>query len=274
MAISTELLYGVNEWVLAMLIIGILYGAAEVGFRYGRRFSGRTQPEIHPHVATVEGALLGLLALLLGFAFAMAMSRFDTRKQVVLDEVNDLATTFLRAHLLPERRQATCVRLLEEYVQSRIDFLRAGTDEVLSRKAQAASCQLQVRLWSEAVAAAHEDPNEVRTGYFIESLNNLIDDHTKRSIAMENHVPEAILHLLILVATLAIAVTGYSAGLREKRLKALWAILVVLTASTLIVIIDLDRPRRGLIRVSEDGMIRLQSDLEDFHRGISASPNR
>lgn len=75
-----------------------------IGFRYGRRFSERTQPAIHPHVATVEGAFLGLLALLLGFPFAMAMSRFDTRKQVVLDEVNDLATTYLRAHLLPERR--------------------------------------------------------------------------------------------------------------------------------------------------------------------------
>jgi hypothetical protein len=118
------------------------------------------------------------------------------------------------------------------------------------------------------VAAARENPDEVTTGYFIDSLNKLIDDHTKRSIAMENHVPEVILHLLMLVATLTIAVTGYSSGLRGRRLKALRAILVLLITATLIVIIDLDRPRRGLIRVSEDGMVRLQTELQEFHRGV------
>lgn len=107
-----ELLYGINEFVLFLLTVSVLYGGAEIGFQYGRRFAERSRPEIHSHVATVEGALLGLLALLLGFAFAMAMSRCDTRKQVLLEEVNDLGTTYLRAHLLPDRHKETRVRLL------------------------------------------------------------------------------------------------------------------------------------------------------------------
>lgn len=265
-----EVLYGVNEWVLFVLTAGILYGGAEIGFRYGLRYSERTRPEIHSHVATVEGALLGLLALLLGFAFAMSMSRYETRKQVVLEEVNDLGTTYLRAHLLPEPRRTACVRLLDEYLQTRIDDLRTGTDRARAGAVEEATRRLQVRLWAEAVAAARADPTEVTTGNFIESLNKLLDDHTKRSVAMENHVPEVILHLLMLVATLTIAVTGYSSGLRGKRLKALRVILVLLVTATLIVIIDLDRPRRGLIRVSENGMVRLQSDLGEFHKGVSA----
>jgi hypothetical protein len=268
--VTGEVLYGINEWVLFILTVGALYGAAEIGFRYGIRYTERTRPEIHSHVATVEGALLGLLALLLGFAFAMSMSRFETRRQVVLEEINDLGTTYLRAHLLPERHRAKCIGLLQEYVQSRIDFLQAGTDAVRSREIESSTLRLQVRLWAAAVAEAREDSNEVTTGYFIESLNKLIDDHTKRSNAMENHVPEIILHLLMLVATLTIAVTGYSSGLRGKRLKALRVILVFLIAATLIVIIDLDRPRRGLIRVSEGGMVRLQSEMGEFHRGVSA----
>jgi CDP-diglyceride synthetase len=265
---ASEVLYGINEWFLLALTVGILYAGAELGYRYGRRFADRTPPEIHSHVATVEGALLGLLALLLGFAFAMAMSRFETRKQAVLAEVNDLGTTYLRAHLLPDSRRAVCVRLLEEYVQTRIDDLRAGTDRAQSAVAQDATRRLQVRLWGEAVAAARENPDEVRTGYFVESLNGLIDDHGRRAVAMENHVPEVILHLLMLVATLTIAVTGYSSGLRGKRLKALRVILVLLIAATLIVVIDLDRPRRGMIRVGEEGMLRLQADMGEFHLGV------
>lgn len=259
-----EYLYGVNEFLLFLLAVGLLYGAAEVGFRYGRRFASRTDLDVHSHVATIEGALLGLMALLLGFAFAMAMSRFDARKQIVLDEVNDLQTTYLRAHLLPERRGADCMRLLEEYVESRVDFLRAGTDKARIEEAQSKTHRLQVRLWSEAVAAAREDSDEVRTGYFIDSLNRLIDDDAARTVAMNNHVPEVILHMLLLVSVLTIAVTGYSSGLRHKRLKALRVILVLLIAATLAVIIDLDRPRRGLIRVGEEGMFRLQRELADF----------
>lgn len=265
---SGEIFYGINEWLLFLLVVGALYGCAEIGFRYGLKSANRTPPEVHSHVATVEGALLGLLALLLGFAFSMAMSRFEVRKEVVLEEVNDLETTYLRAHLLPEPQRQSCVTLLEEYLQSRIAYLRAATDQARIRETQETTRNLQVQLWAQAVAAARTDPNEVTTGYFIESLNGLIDDNTKRSIAMDNHVPEVIYELLLLVALLTISVTGYSSGLRGRKLRALRGILIVLIAATLLVIMDLDRPRRGLIRVSEDGMVRLESELQEFHRGV------
>lgn len=261
---TSELLYGINEWLLFVVILGILYSCAEIGFQYGHRFDHRTTPEIHSHVATVEGALLGLLALLLGFAFAMAVSRYESRKQVVLEEANDLETTFLRAQLLPAKYAKPAMEILEQYVQTRLDALRAGSHVDQINQLQEKTKQLQIQLWAIARAAAKDDPNEVTTGYFIESLNHLIDDHTKRSIAMKNHVPEVILYLLLVVASFTISVTGYSSGLRRKRLKALRLIMTLLIAATLIVIIDLDRPRRGLIQVSEESFVNLQSDLADF----------
>ena len=259
-----EFLYGLNQWVIFAFIVGLLCLSAEIGFRYGRRFAERTSPEIHSHVGTVEGALLGLLALLLGFAFAMAMSRFDTRKDVVLEEVNDLQTTFLRAQMLSKDHRAECSRLLREYLDSRIAFFNAGTDHAKTQSALEWTNRLQAQLWREAVTAAREDSDEVRTGYFIDSLNHLIDDHSKRVTAMENHVPEIIFVLLVVVATMTIAVTGYSSGLRNKRLKALRGILVFLIASTLLVILDLDRPRRGFIKVSERGLLELRQEIGKF----------
>lgn len=264
---SGELLYGVSEWVLLVFSAAVLYGCAELGYRYGLRYAERTRAEIHSHVATVEGALLGLLALLLGFAFAMAVNRYDDRKRAVLEEVNDLQTAYLRAQLLPRARAEATLRLLEEYVGARIEYARAGNDADRVRAAQEHTKRLQVRLWAEALAAAREDPNEVTSGYYITTLNQLIDDHARRTVAMGNHVPETILILLVLVAALTMAVTGYSSGLRGKRLKALRFILVLLVAATLTVIIDLDRPRRGLIRVSESGMSELQQQLPDLRVG-------
>lgn len=96
-----EFLYGVNQWVLLVLTTAAFYLCAEAGYRYGRRMAAQSGPDVHSHVTTIESALLGLLALLLGFAFAMAMNRFDVRKNVVVEEANDLRTTYLRAQLLP-----------------------------------------------------------------------------------------------------------------------------------------------------------------------------
>lgn len=263
-----ELLYGVNQWLLFAVVLGMLYAAAEIGYRYGKRSAHRTSEKTHSHVGTVEGALIGLLALLLGFAFAMAMTRFESRKQTVLDELNDLETAYLRAHLLPNGRRDQCQMLLLEYVDARLADLRAGTDQPLIEESHAKSQQVLQKLWALAVATARETPDEVTTGYFIESLNRLIDDDARRAAAMANHVPETILLLLLLVATLTMAVSGYSSGLRLRRLHALRLILVVLITATLTVIIDLDRPRRGLIRVSEGAIERLQRALPEFHLAV------
>jgi hypothetical protein len=263
-----DLLYGLNQWVVFLIAVGMFYLSAEAGFRYGRRFSAKACPGTHEHVATIEAALLGLLALLLGFAFAMAMARYDARKQVVLEEVDDLETTFLRAQLLPEKHRQVCSRLLRQYVDSRVEHYRAGANRKEIDKALKWTNELQAQLWAETVAIAREDSDEVRTGYFIESLNGLIDDHTKRITAMANHVPQVILVLLVLVATMTIAVTGYSSGLRHTRLRILRFILVLLIAATLLVIVDLDRPRRGLIKVSENGMLELQRNFDRFAEAI------
>lgn len=259
-----DIIFNIELWLLTILSVALFFGSAELGFRYGRRVAPHVGSDVHPHVATIEGALLGLLALLLGFAFAMAMNRFDTRKAVLIEEANDIQTTYLRSQLLPERYRVEVGQLLKDYLASRIAYYQAGTSPDETQKALASTQSLQVKLWTKAVAAARENSDEVTTGYFIESLNGLIDDHTKRLTAMSNHVPDVILALLGLVACLTIGVTGYSSGLKNARLGGVRFILVILVAATLLVIVDLDRPRRGLITVSERTLLDVQEAMQSF----------
>lgn len=261
-AMNSDLLYGISQGWIFVLIVVLFYAFAEAGIRLGHRASAKISKEAYGHVSTIEGALLGLLALLLGFAFSMSMGRYDDRRSVVVGEANDLQTTFLRAALLPEARYIPIANLLSAYVDSRIAYLRAGRDRAAIDIALNQTAELQTQLWNHALLAAQENSDEVKTGYFIESLNDLIDDHTRRVAAMENHVPEVILLLLVFVAAMTIAMTGYSSGLNQTRLSIPRFILVVLTAATLIVIIDLDRPRRGFITVNEQSMLQLQADFD------------
>ena len=102
LVLPEELFYDVDLWLILVASVGGFLLATEAGFLLGRRSQSNTGDDSRSQIYTIQGATLGLLALLLGFTFAMAMSRYDTRKQMVLDESNAIGTTFLRAQLLPE----------------------------------------------------------------------------------------------------------------------------------------------------------------------------
>jgi hypothetical protein len=107
-------------WLIFIASLFFILSASEVGHRYGLTAGVRSRENI----STLEGAILGLLALMIGFTFAMALSRFEARREAVLIEANAIGTTALRARLLPAPHNSECLRLLREYVQIRLDITR------------------------------------------------------------------------------------------------------------------------------------------------------
>ncbi len=256
-----ELLYDVDLWLIFLVSIGVFFLFTELGFLVGRRAASTTRDEARSEVGTVQGALLGLLALLLGFTFAMAMSRFEVRKQIILDEANAIGTTYLRAQLLPEPPRREISDLLRRYVTIRLAFYKAGADKEKLGAATAATAKLQTQLWSTAAALGEKDPRAITVGLFLQSLNEVIDLHAKALTALENHVPEIILILLYFVAVTATGLIGYGCGLGGVRNFFVTVVSSVLIAAVIIVIIDLDRPRRGLIQISEQRLVELRDSL-------------
>src|SRR5438105_2447633 len=111
---TSELLYGIPLWILFLAFVGLLLALVETGYRLGRRQP--TDDQERSQVGVIQGALLALLGLLLGFSFSMAATRFEARKQLVLDEANAIGTAYLRAQLLPERQRDQVLSLLRRYV--------------------------------------------------------------------------------------------------------------------------------------------------------------
>jgi hypothetical protein len=257
-----EIFYGTNEFALFVMTLIIFFVAIEVGFRFGHRQKTDADDFFKNHVGALQGALLGLLALLLGFTFAMAVSRFDTRKELVLEESNTIGTIYLRSRLLPDPYSSELQLLLRTYVDTRLAFYDAGVDRNRLNTANAITKRLQERLWLVAIAASQQDPHSVPAGLFVQALNEVIDLHEKRLRALENHVPEVVLYLVCAVAVGALGFIGYGCGLRGRRYFLSTALVAFLVALVLAVILDLDRPRRGLIRVSQDSMEKLKESLE------------
>jgi hypothetical protein len=203
------------------------------------------------------GATLGLLAFMLAFTFGMAASRFDTRKQLVLDEANAIGTTYLRTAMLPEQRDDVRA-LLRSYVDARLDAVRSGrVAEAIQR-----SEEIQGQLWSAATAVGLHHPDSIVVGLFVGSLNELIDLHAKRVTAgLRNRIPGAIWLTLLTIATLSLGVMGYHAGLVGTT-RSLAIIVVAVTFSAVIVLIaDLDRPQEGTLTVSQQALVDVRQSM-------------
>ncbi len=246
-------------WLFVLTIVIVLISIA-AGFqlaRYTRRHSERAQ---EAPVGAVVGATLGLLAFTLAFTFGMTASRFDTRRQLVLDESNAIGTTFLRTALLPEPHRSEVRRLLREYVGVRVEAFQQPQK---LRQASERSETLLDRLWSHAVAAGAKDPRSVPIGLFIQSMNEVVDLHAKRlTVGLQYRIQGSIWFTLYFVAILSMAAVGYNFGLADGNSYQIIAALALAFSAVILLIADLDRAGEGALRVSQQPMIDLQRKLD------------
>jgi hypothetical protein len=257
------MLWRTNHYALCLIFIAGALLTIEAGFRIGRRRSRFTDPAEREHYGALQNAILVLLSLLLGFTFLMSVARFDTRKEQVIEEANAIGTTFLRSKFLPSPHREVAAALLRKYVDARIAFDRAGIDEARLNAADAEASGIQDQLWALASAVAALDPKALPTGLFIQSLNDVIDVREKRQVSLDDHVPEAVVYLLLVVWAFALALMAYGCGLTGRRRLVSNSMFAVMIALVLTVILDIDRPRRGMITVSKASIMRLRAAVDE-----------
>lgn len=238
-------IYESDLLVLYPMTIALILGAAEIGAWLGRRGNASKETDI----STLTGAALGLLALLLGFSFSLALSRFDARRTLVLEEANAIGSTANFALMLPETAQKPILGMLRDYTDVRIG-LGVPHDPSKLERDTARSLDLQARLWQEAVAVTATAPQSLPAYRFVASLNELNNIHERRLTALRYHVPGAVMFMLIGVAMVAMAFTGYHAGGRENRGRVATLIMSLVVTVVIMLIVDLDQPARGLVEVS------------------------
>jgi len=258
-----QLLDSVPLWAVFVGTMAITLVSIRVGFRAGVYRRQRAEEAEGP-VGSVVGAMLGLLAFILAFTFGIASSRFDTRKHLVLEEVNAIETAYLRAGLLPEPQRTESRRLLRQYVDQRAEFSK---DPVKLAQGLAESEAVQAQLWSIAAPLARTDLNSDIGALYIESLNHVIDLHTARvTVGLQYRVPPVVWIGLLLVTMLSMAGVGYQFGVVGRTSFLIHLVLALTFSAVVYLIADLDRPLHGLLQVSQRPMIELRDRLERADR--------
>jgi hypothetical protein len=246
-------LWGLLTGTLLLVLLSI-----EFGYRLGSYRHKYWEQEKESPVGSMVAATLGLLAFLLAFTFGLASTRFDARKELLLEEANAIGTCYLRAGTLPEDGDKIRT-LLREYVDVRLDALKSGKVVQGARRSE----ELQSQLWAQAELLTKKNPGSIAVGLFIQSLNDVIDFHAKRVWAgFYNRIPGAIWIALYSVAVLGFAAMGYHGGLAGTS-RSLAILAVAFTFSVVLwVIADLDRPLEGALEVNQQPMIDLWNSMK------------
>jgi hypothetical protein len=244
-------------WALLGTTAVLISLAVEAGFRVGKWRQRRAEHERETPVGAIVAAILSLPAFLIAFTYGMAASRFELRRGLVLDEANAIKTTYLRAALIPEPHRTEIRTLLRDYVDVRLEGVKPG----MEAPALARSEELQGRLWAQAVTVAEKHPTPI-TGLFVQSLNEVIELHTKRvTLGIRNRIPTTSWGALYFTVILAMVGVGYYAGLTSKTRTLETLILVVTFSGVLWLLADLDRPQEGLLKVGQQAMVDLRQSM-------------
>ena len=245
---------------LFITTLAVILLSYEGGFRAGRWRIRQPEAEHEVVVRSMVGGMLGLLTFILAFTFWIAATHFDAARQSILSQANAIRTAYLRADLLPEPHRTEIQNLLREYVDIRLEAYQSQNFEPLFPRSR----ELHKRLWSEAVTAKEKISSPIYAGYFIQSLNEVIAMHNRQvMVRQEFRIPNIIWGVLYVITPLAVASIGCHGGLNGRR-RPMVAVAFILIISVVVALIwDLDHPRRGSLRVSQQALIDLRGTMND-----------
>ena len=252
--------------LFVVLAVGGLFAGMlllqEAGRRLGTRRL-RVDPEgSRAGLGAVEGAVFGVMGLLIAFTFSGAASRFDTRRHLIVEEANAIGTAYLRIDLLPPEGQPKIRELFRAYADARIAVYRKLPDVAAAEPELQRSIALRAQIWKASLEAAAGAPQATRL--LLPALNAMFEIATARTVALQTHPPAIIFAMLGLVALACSLLAGYAmAGTKQRSLVHGLGFALILTL-TVYVILDIEYPRVGLVRIN--AMDQLLTDVRQNMR--------
>ena len=239
------LLQSVATSVIALIIFILIIIFFWLGYQTRANLIRKDPDKEKVDLKAINGTLLGLLGLLLAFTFGMSNSRFNNRRELLVQEANNIGTVILRTDIYPDSVRKLLRSNLKDYLEARIAFYQAGMDleKIVFYYRQADA--LGKKVWSIAANYAKHDDVTTRTSQMIPALNAMIDIATTRRAAGESTIPDSIMYFLFVLCCCSAFLLGY-----DTKDKIDWVIVIgfsIMLSATVFNIIDLDRPRSGLI---------------------------
>ena len=254
-----RIFFRLSSWELALIIFGVIGAATLAGHvtgRYLREHSG----SLREPFGVLQGALLGVVGLVLAFGLSLAVGRYEDRRAATVAEANAIGTTYLRAQLISEPARTRSLDLLRRYTDLALAISKEVPNTAGMKRTVAAEGILQRRLWRLGGQALAAQPIASAPRLYVDSLNTTIDEQSVRLSAVNNRVPGAVLDLEVIGAAIALGLLALHISILGRGLVPMLAAAGLVTL-LLLVTFDLDRPTRGLIKVPSTPLQALRASM-------------
>lgn len=238
-----------------VLSLVVLWLSVQIGARVGTKLRPPREEE-RDDLGLVISSSLTLLALIIGFSFSMAVTRYDQRKNYEEEEANAIGTEYVRAELLPATDAAKVKQLLTQYLDHRLVFFTTRDDRELQRINEETT-KLHDQMWSVVARAAAAQPNPI-VGLVVSGMNDVLNRQGYTQAAWWNRIPTGAWTLMLALSICCCLLVGY--GAHQKK-GLLFTALPFLLSIAFFLIADIDSPRRGVIRVRPQNLISLSESL-------------
>ncbi len=248
----------------ALALFGGMLLCLNLGRRIGKRRLVADHEGTHAGVGAIDAAVFGLLGLLIAFTFSGAAGRFDKRRELIIQETNAIGTAYLRLDLLPAEVQPALRQAFRRYVDARLNVFRRVPDLVAVQQGLVECERLQREIWGAAVQGSGGDAPSSVAMLLLPALNEMIDIAAAHTLVAAIHPPPIIFFMLAGLALASALLAGY--GLAGSGARSWMHSLVFAStlAITTYVIIDIEYPRLGLVRVDafDQALVDLRSSME------------
>lgn len=259
-----NLIHDGSFFIIAPLMIISFFLVMTAGYMVGRKLAQQTTvaEKREKAAGTLTGAMLALLGFILAISLSMSDSRFEYRRQLIIDEANAISTSSLRAQAIGGVHGTEIVKLLREYTQLRLDFFDAGENQKQLKTIYEKTTDLQKSIWQHASTIAQKAPTPI-SGILLSSLNETFDLATARRWIYEVRLPPYVIKLLIIFSLLATGMMGYYFGICGVYHPVLSGLFFFALTFVILLIMDLDRPRSGYITPEQSPLTWLIEDKRD-----------
>ena len=236
-------------YFLSIIIFFLILLFNWAGYKFKKWHLEKYPGRVPEDLGSIEGSMLGAMALLLGFTFSIAISKFETRRQITVDEANDIGTAILRCDMYPDSVRNPLRADFKEYIEARIAYYAVGDNEEKIKQEIAKASEISGRIWKRVAIQAQNRENIAVTAQMIPAVNAMIDIVTTRDASRISRVPRLVLFVLLALVLISSFVLGsdYNGKKRNRILIFSYALAMTLTLD---LITELDRPREGLINLN------------------------
>jgi hypothetical protein len=242
----------------------LMLAGAEAGRRLGVARLARDSSGLAKGSGSAEAAVFALFGLLVAFTFSGAASRFEGRRDLIVNEANAIDTAYLRLDLLPSDAQPTLRELFREYADNRYRAYRQAEDAAATEATFAETAHLQSEIWTMSVTALEsQNMSPSRATLVLGALNEMIDITATREMATRNHPPVVVFLLLGSLSIVCSLLVGYATSQNAGRSWLHTLTFAAIISLTVYVIVDLEFPRVGLIRVdsADDVLLEVRENM-------------